>query len=269
MTSIINEFLPANSASPTIIAKGFYEGTPAYYKIFYNGENKAKRDEYTEALLYESEIYKYISNQDDESIKQFFVNFLYSDDTTLRKLYSDGLIADLQDNILIDRMKETGIMYDSIIHVIITENTDSETLFDYLDRQTDTYNNDNYMLLSKKMSNIFDIVLQGIYVLNNKLEIQHNDMHFGNILIKNKPYMYKMDFLGVYGYLKSSYKISIFDFDRAYLKGHPNPLLTSLCNIGGGCNTISYKDIFVFIQSIIYLYLKIQYKSEYTLQKNI
>lgn len=43
MYSEITEFLHATTASPTIIAKGYYKEKPAYFKIFYNGDNPLKK----------------------------------------------------------------------------------------------------------------------------------------------------------------------------------------------------------------------------------
>ena len=57
-------------------------------------------------------------------------------------------------------------------------------------------------------------------------------------------------------YLESNYKISIYDFDRAYNKKLlDNKLLTKLCDTGNGCNSLSFKDIYVFIQSLIYQFI--------------
>ena len=262
MYSEITEFLPANSVSPTIIARGIYKGIPAYFKIFYNGTNLQKRNNNIEALLYESSIYNFISHQ-DENIKNFFVQFLHSTDTTLDELIQARVIKERDNAVLVQRMTLLQIKYTSKIHLIVTENSDSENLFDYLKRQTNTYNNNNYDLVKKKLSNIFDLVIQGIYILNNKLKIQHNDMHFGNILIKKEDKEYKL--LDSDKYLESDYKISIYDFDRAYREGYDNQLLNQLCEDGAGCNNISYKDIFVFIQSIIYQYLTRENKPEYSL----
>jgi hypothetical protein len=262
MYSEITEFLPANSASPTIIARGIYRGTPAYFKIFYNGTDPQKRHNNIEALLYESSIYKFISHQ-DENIKNFFVQFLHSTDTTLDELIQTRVIKERDNKVLVQRMQILRIDYTSKIHLIVTENSDSESLSDYLKRQTNTYNNNNYNLVKKKLSNIFDLVIQGIYILNNKLKIQHNDMHFMNILIKKEDKEYKL--LDSDKYLESDYKISIYDFDRAYRVGYDNQLLKELCEFGAGCNNLSYKDMFVFIQSIIFQYLSIESKPEYSL----
>lgn len=262
MYSEITEFLPATTISPTIIAKGIYKGKPAYFKIFYNGDNPQKKNNYIESLLYESSIYHFISQQ-DENIKNFFVKFLHSGNTTLQNLIDNHVIKDIYNSVLLQRMRELGIEHNSIIHLIITENSDSEKLIDYLYKQTDAHNNNNYDLVKKKLSNIFDLVIQGIYILNDKLRIQHNDMHFGNILIKKENKEYKL--LDSDKYLESDYKISIYDFDRAYRVGYDNQLLNQLCEHGMGCNNLSYKDIFIFIQTIIYQLIVREKYSEYSL----
>ena len=179
----ITTFLVPNSASPTIIGKGMCNGIPAYFKIFYNGNDPAKRSSEVDALLYESRIYNLISKQNDE-IKKYFIKFLYSGDSTINELHNNNIIKNINNQILIQRMNENKIDKNSQIHIIVTEDSKSESLSDYLEKLTNDSVNNNYNEIKKILNNIFDLVLQGIHILNDTLEIQHNDMHFGNILIK-------------------------------------------------------------------------------------
>ena len=150
--------------------------------------------------------------------------------------------------------------------MIITEDSGSERLSDWLSRQTNIYNDYDYGILQQKLNNIFDVVLQGIYTLNVRLNIQHNDMHFGNILIKSDLTEYETILINnKKTYIESYYKISIYDFDRAYYKNHDNALLNELCNSGNGCNNLSFKDSFVFIQSIISIYINSLTQNTYSL----
>ena len=222
-----------------------------------------KKNITNDALLYESQIYNLISQQNDE-IKKFFIGFFYSTDTTINELYNQGIIKNKSETILLERMAALDILPDSKIHVIVTEDSKSESLNDYLLKFTNNFVSNDYNIIKKILSNIFDLVIQGIYVLNDILKIQHNDMHFGNILIKQN----KMEYSTFdKTHLESEYKISIYDFDRAYYNGHDNELLNNLCATGDGCNNLSLKDMFVFIQSLIFKYLSINTDIRYSLLK--
>lgn len=252
MSTIITEFLRPNSASPTIIGKGMYNGKPAYYKMFYNGNEPNKKNSLISGLLYESEVYKFISEQNDD-IQKYFIKFLYSSNSTLNDLYRNRIITNLRDSILLERMNALDIEYNSTIHIIVTENSNSITLNEFFNNLTDDSVQHNYNLMAKILTDIFELVFECIYVLNKKLHIQHNDMHFGNILIKHERNTYHPT--NENKYFDSYFKISVFDFDRAYHEGKNNMLLDEFCDTGNGCNSLSLKDLFVFIQSLIFLYL--------------
>ena len=120
-----------------------------------------------------------------------------------------------------------------------------------------------HMLVKGQLSeievvNILSMIVVSIYVLNVYFGIQHNDMHFNNILVKKEPESTDYEFTNVDGRtytISSNIRIYIYDFDRSYMEGQINPILTDyFCFRGEGCNTISYKDYFVFVQSLLYFY---------------
>jgi hypothetical protein len=257
----ITNFRPSTSASPSIIGTGTCNGLPAFFKIFYDGENPLKRTIETIGLSYELEIYKYILNYPDDITKYYIKLLHYVNKTTLQNLINDHIIINPHDVNLNKRIHETNITFGSSISIIITEDTNSEPLFDmrdisksYIYKYTDTYVG-NYNYIKKRLNNIFDLVISGIKTLNNTLKIQHNDMHFANILIKKENLKYITNENNT---LNSDYKISIFDFDRAYLEGHDNPFLDSYCIQGRGCNSLSNKDYYMFIQSILEIIIEFQ-----------
>ena len=106
--------------------------------------------------------------------------------------------------------------------------------------------------------NILSMIVVSIYILNTNLKIQHNDMHFSNILVKKESESTDYEFTNVDGRIytiTSDIRIYIYDFDRSYMEGQINPILTDyFCFRGEGCNTIAYKDYFVFVQSLLYFY---------------
>jgi hypothetical protein len=263
----IKEFLSSTSASPSIIGKGTCKGVPAFFKIFYDGENPEKKTRATQALSYELEVYKHIHLYPDD-IKKYYINLLnYMSGTTIQALIDEKIITNPDDTILTMRMTETGILPLSSISIIITEDTNSKPLFDMNDipnsfiyKYTDEYLGridefvHDYDYVKRSLNNIFDLVITGIKTLNQTLKIQHNDMHFGNILIKTAQVDYVTERNKT---LLSDYKISIFDFDRSYLIGRQNPILDILCEKGKGCNSFSNKDYFVFIQSILEIKIRL------------
>ncbi len=279
MTIEINKILKPNSASPTIIGRGFYNGKPAFFKIFQNINTNTNTNTNTNSdikklqikgLDYEVKIYEFISKQKEE-FKQYFIPFLGYFKTTLRKLVEQNIIKiknEQNKEILNSRMKELELNWDSPINVLVTEDTQSEPLENYLDILTNDVLNNDAVFAKKILSNIFDLVLQGIKVLNNNLQIQHNDMHFGNILLKVIEKDYPRTNPNMV--LKSRFKISIYDFDLSYHKGNNNLYLTetNLCETGSGCNTISFKDYFVFVQSIIKFYLQKKDIPQYSILTN-
>ena len=251
----ITDFLLSKSASPSIIAKGYFNKIPAYFKIFYNGDDETIKTKSTKALLYESNVYKHISTFEDID-KQFFIKLLSTMDTTINELVLNKYIKDGNNEVLQQRMKQLKIDIYSKVHIIITEDTDSINLYTFIDLfSDDKFNKNNFNNLLNILNQVFHLVLRGILILNNIFKIQHNDLHFSNILIKTQDTYYKFHQDSKQTH-KSNYKISIFDFDRSYQFDKNNEILDDMCKIGYGCNSLSYKDIFGFVQDICYLLIQ-------------
>ena len=68
---------------------------------------------------------------------QFFINSLLRGTTTIKKLIDTNWIEDENDIILLDKMRELGILDTTLIHIIITEDTQSITLNDFINTLTD------------------------------------------------------------------------------------------------------------------------------------
>ena len=222
----------------TIICRGTYNSIPAFFKIFNNSGSTI--DELS--LIYESNVYKRIQ-QSSVQQNQFFIPVLGCEDIELDRLVSYCVTRNVK--------KTLGVCLYRLgtnFRCIITEDTGSMTL--------------THMLVKGQLSeievvNILSMIVVSIYVLNVYFGIQHNDMHFNNILVKKEPESTDYEFTNVDGRtytISSNIRIYIYDFDRSYMEGQINPILTDLCLRGEGCNTISYKDYFVFVQSLLYFY---------------
>jgi hypothetical protein len=264
----IVKILTSDGISPSIIGKGIYKGKNAYFKIFYDGHNPRTTPEMhilTDALRYEGKVYDYIYSQ-DPNIKKYFVKLLRpftNKSTTINDMIHRKFI-NLTPSIyseLEQAMKKISIGEHDPIKIIITEDIDGKKLFsnNHLDSLLHEYTNHIPVeKLAQDLYNIFDLILTGIFKLNNILKIQHNDMHFSNIIIKRLPDSTAAQYVkqpvqdGRMAILMSKFEIGIYDFDKSYAESlGPNYLLLRDCNIGNGCNDISYKDYFVFLMSII------------------
>ena len=105
--------------------------------------------------------------------------------------------------------------------------------------------------------------LYSIYLLHMKLDVMHNDNHFGNILYYDTPEFDKVYKLGDQE-IKSreNFTTRIYDFDQSSkIQQHSkhnkldNPYLDkAFCKSHGSCNHHSQKDVFVLIASLVNIY---------------
>ena len=134
------------------------------------------------------------------------------------------------------------INVDTNLYFIITEDIQGSDYGKFY-----TTNIENESLIT---NTLFDMIY-ALYLLNDKLNIMHNDNHFGNILIKQDipendcTYVIdKMTFTRT-----KNYRICIYDFDAGYLFSKPNPVLlerpTKIIQ-----NKKSCKDIWTLLNSL-------------------
>jgi hypothetical protein len=282
----INSFI--NSAStPTIIGRGIYRDKPAYFKFFYNGDDQSRKDDQYHGLMYECRVHSYIDSL-DKDVKQFFIGFFGDTDTSIDILLRSGVIdpKDIEPGAkLNERMHELGITRNTNIHLIITEDNGSISLNDFIQTLENNVFENNAQNTKKLMHNIFILIFEAIAILNGYCNIMHNDMHFDNILIKREPVEYQLLDGSI---LNSQVKISIYDFDKSYLKAsnksadaNNNKLyveewvdqVTNWACPEKKCNTMSLKDNYIFIMAILMIYSEIKritddLHTRYSLLKN-
>jgi hypothetical protein len=252
----IIKYIEPNSASPSIICQGTYNDKPAYFKI--SKVNKHTTDSSEQGLYYEGTIYKkindYKNNEKVKNIQAFFLNYL-----DYKKIYKAVLI-DITNNItkkienyekFIIRLNSLASSDYDVFRILITEDNDTVTLFDMIKSLDDSYKISTIKII---LADLLYPVLLGINILYNVLDINHNDMHFKNILCckEEKLTAYYIDSNEFY---VSRYKINIFDFDLSYQTNKNNNRLSDdYCKMSGSCNRKSFKDYYVFIQSILSSY---------------
>ena len=78
------------------------------------------------------------------------------------------------------------------IYFIVTGDIEGVTLDDHIKRMLNPLFNQHGILTNDKLAinnfiNILFELIYGLYILNNRLNIIHNDIHFGNIIFKEIP----------------------------------------------------------------------------------
>jgi len=266
----IIKYIEPNSASPSIICQGTYNDKPAYFKI--SKVNKPTTDSSEQGLYYEGTIYKkindYKNNEKVKNIQAFFLNYL-----DYRKIYKADLI-DITNNITNNITKKIenydkfirrlnilapGGNYD-VLRILITEDNNTITLYDMIKSLDDSHDISSIKIV---LADLLYPVLLGIDIMYNILDINHNDMHFKNILCCKEEKLTAY-YIGSNEFYVSRYKINIFDFDLSYqVNKNNNKLSVDFCKMTGSCNRKSMKDYYVFIQSILSSYYKYYTKPNY------
>jgi len=277
---IIDEIVEKkNSQSKSVICRGYNKfGESIFYKISFVKNNIS----YPNSLAYELFLYKHIHNlsKKDSSIANYFVKFdeasnLYTYDKFVNSVDIKCLE---QFNIKMDELygQHNKNEEHNYLCVLITYDILYMTLSDYLYKYyTNIYfekNNRHHISLI----NILTIVINGINILN-KYKINHNDLHFKNILIdenenENETRYECVDANNKKYILISPISINIFDFDYGYTSElssiftSNNTNLHNSVKIGYGRNRyIPYRDYFIFIQQILIIRYNIKNNPNYTL----
>jgi hypothetical protein len=231
-----------NSASKTFIFIAKHNSRPCYIKAFFISENQQ---------LYEQKIYRYIQTR-NEKIKPYYQDYfveLYD----VCKVSTDNFMIFLDNNRVINKgTSQKWFLYrellkklssDTHIYLIITEDIQGIT---YEEFYRTNYRDENLMT-----NTLFDMIY-GIYLMNSRLNLFHNDNHFGNVLIKvNQPIVKTKYQIDKIEYTRNkNYRLCFYDFDLSFLKGENNPVLNS--NSWLMQNKPSAKDIWTLINSLVF-----------------
>jgi hypothetical protein len=231
-----------NSLSSSYIFRAKYSGKQCYIKAFFNNSI---------GVLYEQKIYRYIGNRNkciEPYFKDYFVEVYDTFKTTSydfkRILEEHKVKIQGTTNLWSNNSKFKKDSFDNIyINLIITQDTGGITYHEFYQNN---YKNENLIT-----NTIFDIVY-GLYLMNDKLKIMHNDNHFGNILIKTNlaPTESKHQ-IGKIEYTKTkNFSLCFYDFDLSYLQNEKNPYIeTYYITVP---NKRSAKDIWTLLNSLVY-----------------
>ena len=231
-------------ASDSFMFKAKYDTKPCYIKAFFPPNPN---------LDYEQKIYRYIASRNDK-IKSLYEDYfvkIYNVCKVMSVDFTDFLNRNRVENIT-NRMfwsvsnpalnkKLNSNVY---VYLIITEDMEGETYLDFYRRN---YNDEKLIT-----NTLFDMIY-GIYLMNDKLKLMHNDNHFGNVLIKiGLPNVDTLYQIGKTEYVKQkNYRLCFFDFDLAFLENITNTHLEKDTKFWLVQNKMSAKDIWTILNSLI------------------
>jgi len=231
-----------SGSSTSFIFKAKYLGKLCYIKAFFISENN---------LIYEQKIYQYIKTR-NERIKPFFEEYFVKVYDTIKVGCRDFYdFLNLRKVKIVDQFYSSpwntneqlrsGLSRNIYIYLIITEDIGG---ISYKEFYENNYGNENLIT-----NTLFDIIY-GIYLMNDKLKIFHNDNHFANILIKTDiPQNESKYQINKIEYTKTkNFRLCFYDFDLSFLSGEPNPYLYSdwLAQ-----NKRSAKDVWTLLNALI------------------
>ena len=231
-----------------------------------------------ESLIYEKNIYNFINQFGEE-------NMIFKETIIQHIVIPVDIIYTKKINLPIDLIPSNMDDYDDFDEIsddiimcgIITQKYNSYTTID--DKIKQLSNSDLITLslikidgvdtnINMNQYNIIKIifsVLYSIYLLHMKLDVMHNDNHFGNILYYDMPEFTKVYKLGAQEIKsKENFTTRIYDFDQSS-KIHQHSKYNSLDNVEldkdfceeyGSCNRHTEKDVYMLIASLIRIYVK-------------
>ena len=206
-----------------IIYKGMFrenelsEYVPCYMKIFYISKK-------TLGHIYEQHIYEYIKSKQkilEKYNNDFFMESLANFKMTKADFFEASFLKTDPLNMVDTFEKIKSEHHITTFYVIVTKDISAMTVSDYIFKY-------ELFVNEKITTNIIFDIMYAIYLLNDKMKIMHNDLHFGNILIQ--PYVpeHKTTYIvgGKILEKNKTHKIYIYDYDLSciYENSHMNPL---------------------------------------------
>ncbi len=259
----LNMFGLKTSASMSEILRGTYNGSPVYIKMF--GQKTIHNS--SSGLEYEQRIYRYIKdrqallNPDPKLLVSPIFVPVY-DVFKIRKYDFYNLIDSklkIKDGIHNDKFyysttinDDTKVLYTNVpppiistndyVYFIVTGDTSSQEYHHFFLNNIDNKNN--------IISTLFDI-FYAIYLLNEKFKINHNDIHFSNILIKNNIHRKNYYIDSIFMSREVNWEVLIYDFDGAYFDGIINNKLfdNNFINVGKSNNFNLTRDVWTILNS--------------------
>ena len=224
-----------NSASASVIFRAYWENKKCFIKSFtipgyYRNSSPNKN------LEYEQKLYNYINERNKQLTGEFSDNFVNVyrvfkvNRINFINFYNDKTLQGSQLKIKTNPGAFNDMKYgkEPYIYFIVTEDIGGSTVEDFFDQQCKDFSNaPGDKIKQKKIRNeimhmLFELIY-GLYLLNTRLKVIHNDNHFGNLLIKEEP-RDKIYTINNTEYVRrKKYRVCIYDFDLSYFQGNINP----------------------------------------------
>lgn len=226
-----------------------------FIKIFINNSINTN-------LIYESKIYNYIE-ENRKNIKDINLNDYFITSPLIFKISGQNLFNFFENQrYSIHNFDLLYTAYKPIYSLINRPGIEMIGIcsLNYGSKTMGKLYNELFMSSLSKEKEIKQLLVQIIYaihIMNNVLNIYHNDLHFDNIIVeeldRERDFIYYFKDSQII--MKNKYIVRFYDFDRAYCPNiGPNNFLDvqGLCNLVGSCNTKSYIDIHHIIVSLIF-----------------
>jgi hypothetical protein len=248
-----------DSVSNSLILRGQYQRAPIFIKAFsYTEEN----------LIEELKIYTYISEV-KKHIHPDVISYMDNYFIGIKKIFSmnKNIFFNFLEKNNIQQFKhgeEPKTYYSTtkeavnnqipkefdldVIYFLVTEDIEGESLqnkcsflnrieeirslqprFPYLYVISDTHPGRD---TRKELINIIFELIYGLYLLNKYFRIEHNDLHFNNVIIKERNLIDKNFIIGKTTIKKrSNIRLAIYDFDRSRITSYDEAESKNACDI--------------------------------------
>jgi len=261
--SIISDltYFPKDSESSSIVFKAKHNQNKCFIKSF--TINRAslplgKKDISALQLEYEQKLYRYIKSRTVQP-NPYDVNSHFIEVYDFFKIPSKDFIPYLeQKNVIrspdiiaqiyhgkLDATPDTKAELDArseYVYFIITKEYDNyQTYYEFITKQN----------IDIVINTFFDL-MYGIYLMNQILKFNHNDLHFNNIIVEILPNPVNQTYIidGLQITRQVNYKIHIYDFDRGNLKSHNNLQLNNLKKYGIDTDLNMMRDVYNVIYGL-------------------
>ena len=246
------------------VFKTTYNEQPAYIKMFY----KLPYDEtITDRLLYEQQIYNYLKHRDariKKIYKNYFIEmidiFKIEINPETETILTQYITAEQNEQRQIDLRILKNIFKTAVnktIYFLITKDNNVQSVQDYL------YTNINaHTITDNDLIEIIFEILYVIYLMNIRLNIKHNDLHFNNIMIKKleSPEIQEYRINNKIYTRNKQFQIYVYDFDLSYLDKHPNEFIKRYARYGINNTHNNSRDIWTLIKVLDWFQLSLDIK---------
>lgn len=223
-----------NSSSPTDVFKTKIAGKDYFVKVFDIKSTQlpvGQTEDPIGSLLYEKEIYRFLRSEavKNKEIKKHFIQMILSaKDDVIKKGY---IFTEDSGGVPLSKIKQ---------------NRASLKLY---------FKDDTHKMTALFVSNLFTQLLYIIYLLHS-INIVHNDLHLGNILlVKDNISTKEYNMFGQKFVLRDHpYSLKVYDFDMSSImkpSEWSNPFRKDLCILFGRCKDYAATDLYMWMVDMI------------------